>query len=204
MSNKVTLIDTGLCNLDSIRRASEEVGARPTVTRDPREAAAAERIILPGVGNFAAAMGMLSSASLAGELREHVLVRQRPFLGICLGMQLLGTESAEGDSKGLGLVDGPVRKLVPAAPGDRVPHMGWNTVSPTAAGTLLDGMEPETDFYFVHGFHLAAPPAVTKGVTSYCGRFVSVIEAAPLFGVQFHPEKSSRAGFRVLRNFLAA
>jgi imidazole glycerol-phosphate synthase subunit HisH len=203
MTVKVTLIDTGLCNLDSIRRACEEVGARPKVTRDPREAAEAERIILPGVGNFVAAMGMLSEGGLDDALRQHVLVRQRPFLGICLGMQLLGCVSAEGDSKGLGLIEAPVQKLVPAA-GDRVPHMGWNTVTATAPGTLLDGIAPETDFYFVHGFHLAAPPAVTKGLTPYCGRFVSVVEAAPLFGVQFHPEKSSRAGFQVLRNFLAA
>ena len=200
----VTLIDTGLCNLDSIRRACEEVGARPTVTRDPRQAAGADRIILPGVGNFAAAVAMLQATFLADALREHVLTHQRPLLGICLGMQLLGSISSEGGCHGLGLIDAPILKLVPSAPGERVPHMGWNVAEPVAPGLLLGGIAPETDFYFVHGFHLAAPPAVAKAMTPHCGRFVSVIEAAPLFGVQFHPEKSHRAGFRVLRNFLAA
>lgn len=202
--NEVTLIDTGLCNLDSIRRACEEVGGKPKVTRDPRDAKAANRIVLPGVGNFAAAMAMLTSTSLADALREHVLIHQRPLLGICLGMQLLGSISSEGGCHGLDLIDAPVLKLIPAEASDRVPHMGWNVVEPVAPSMLLGGIAPDTDFYFVHGFHLAAPAAVTKAMTPHCGRFVSVIEASPLFGVQFHPEKSQRAGFRVLRNFLAA
>lgn len=203
--NRTVIVDYGLCNLDSMARAVEECGGDPLVTDDPLDLRAADRIVLPGVGSFTKAMANLRAKRLDEAMGERVAGGGIPFLGVCLGMHLMarrGNEGAGGD--GLGWIDGEVRRLEPSAPDERVPHVGWNEVDATDGAPLFDGIDPASDFYFVHSFHLdCADGSDVQGRTSYCDGFVSAIRRDNLFGVQFHPEKSQKTGFRLLGNFLA-
>jgi glutamine amidotransferase len=200
----VAIVDYRLCNLDSIARAVEECGSRALVTRDPGDLAEAERIILPGVGAFGAAMANLRADGFDTALPEAVLQGGRPLLGICLGMQLLAERGTEGgEHAGLGLLHGAVVKLAPARPVERVPHIGWNDVTPVAGSPLFDGLPAGSDFYFVHSFHLQSPPEETLATVDCCGTTVAAAGRGLVHAVQFHPEKSQTAGFRLLRNFLA-
>jgi len=202
--NRVVIVDYGLCNLDSVARAVEECGGRPKVTDDPRDLADADSVILPGVGSYGDAMANLREKRLDEAMTERVRDGGAPFLGICLGMQLMARQGSEGrGGVGLGWIDGAVRKLEPVGPDERVPHIGWNEVEPVANAPLFDGIDPGIDFYFVHGYHLdAAEQSDIQGRTPYCGGFVSAIAKDNLFGVQFHPEKSQKAGFKLLANFI--
>ena len=201
----VAIVDYGLCNLDSIRRATEECGGQVRVTDKPDDLADAERIILPGVGSFAKAMENLRARGFAAALTEAVKTRRVPLLGICLGMHLLGEEGTEGGPcPGLGLLRGRITRLEPAngAGTERVPHIGWNDVHPAGVSPLFDGVAPGTDFYFVHGYRLESPAEETLGTVDYCGQTVAAAGNAHVMAVQFHPEKSQTAGFQVLKNFL--
>lgn len=204
------VVDYGLCNIDSMVRALEECGARQVEpTRDPRVVARADRIVLPGVGTFAAAMRNLDAWRLADPIREASATARVPFLGACLGMQLMASIGSEGGEaiKGLGLVEGEVVRLVPREQDEHVPHIGWNEVVPREGSALFGGIRPGADFYFVHSYHLRpADPAIEAARSTYCGGFTAAIESSgsAIFGTQFHPEKSQRNGFRLLRNFLAA
>lgn len=203
MSNRVAIIDHGLSNLNSIARAIEECGGTPIVTDDPVVLRQANRIVLPGVGAFPAAIANLRAKGLFDALLEEVAHRPVPLLGICLGMQLLAEYSSEGgNNTGLGLIPGKVVKLVPISD-ERVPHMGWNEVRPVSDSTLFKGLEENTDFYFVHSYYLECPEPNVLARTPYCGEFVSAAANGSVMAVQFHPEKSQRAGFQLLRNFLA-
>jgi glutamine amidotransferase len=199
------IVDYGMGNLGSVRRALEECGASPLVSADPADVAAASCVVVPGVGAFADGMEHLESRGLAGAVRKAA-GEGTPVLGICLGMQLLADRGFEGgETRGLGLIAGEVRRLVPDAPGTRIPHVGWNEVSPRgeAAEGLFGGIPDRSDFYFVHSY--AFRPARERdvaAVTPYCGSFVSAVASGNVFGVQFHPEKSSKRGFALLRNFL--
>lgn len=201
------VVDHGLCNVDSIARALEECGARVEKTRDPRVVARADRIVLPGVGAFGAAMRNLAAWGLDLAIRESVARGTVPFLGICLGMQLMAKTGTEGgDASGIDLVDADAVRLTPQAADERVPHIGWNTVTPRADHPLFKGLTTGSDFYFVHSYHLRCRNAATEiATTPYCGGFTAAVGLAdrPIFGVQFHPEKSQRNGFRLIRNFLA-
>jgi glutamine amidotransferase len=201
----VAIVDYGMCNLDSIRRAVEECGGSPQVTGDPKDLERAARIIIPGVGSFSEAAGNLKKLGLADAIREQVRGKQIPLLGICLGMQLLATRGEEGgESEGLGLIDGDVVKLAPAAAKERVPHVGWNEVRPVTPHPLFQGISPGKDFYFVHSFHLRPRDAKFRlASTPYCGEFASAVVSDNVLGVQFHPEKSQRVGFQLLKNFLS-
>jgi glutamine amidotransferase len=204
------VVDYGLCNIDSMARALEECGAREVVrSRDPRMVGKADRIVLPGVGNFTAAMRNIREFGLFDVIQEASAARNTPFLGACLGMQLMATSGSEGaDNRltpGLGLVPGEVVRLAPADGDERIPHIGWNEVVPRQDSVLFNGGGP-ADFYFVHSFHVRLADAQDEGGrTPYCGGFTAAIEAAdrPIFGTQFHPEKSQKSGFRLLKNFLA-
>lgn len=201
----VVIVDTGLCNLDSIARAVEECGGGPpVVTDDPRLLSGASRVILPGVGAFPEAMSRLTTSGLADAMSEQVRDRGIPFLGICLGMQLLATTGHEiSETPGLGWIQGEVRPLR-AAPGERVPHIGWNQLRRVGSSPLLEGIDDGRDFYFVHSFVLEPDDVeVVVGTTPYGGDFVSAVARDNIYGVQFHPEKSQRAGFTVLSNFLS-
>lgn len=203
MGNNVAIINHGLSNLNSIARAVEECGGVVTVTDERASLKAADRIILPGVGSFAAAMANLKAKGLDDGLRDEVARRSVPVLGICLGMQLLGERSTEGGStEGIGLVSGSVVKLVPTGEDESIPHMGWNEVNPVGCVPLFNGISGGTNFYFVHSYHLVSSGANVAAKTPFCGGFISAVSTGCVMAVQFHPEKSQRAGFRLLNNFM--
>jgi imidazole glycerol-phosphate synthase subunit HisH len=205
MSRLVAVVDYGMCNLDSVRRALEEVGGRVVVTDQTADVEAADVIVLPGVGAFPDAMRNVRDRDLDKVLEDQVVGEGAPFLGICLGMQLLATVGYEGrQTPGLGWIDGEVRRLVPAGADRRIPHVGWNEVNAADGSPLFAGIEPGSDFYFVHSYHLACD--VTDDIaatTPYCGGFASAVSRGNVHAVQFHPEKSQRNGLRLLQNVLA-
>ena len=199
---KVAVIDYGLGNLGSVRRAIAELGAEPVLADKPEQLAAADRVILPGVGSFADGMALLRKRGWVGALRET----RKPVLGICLGMQLLASRGTEGgDTEGLDLIPGKVIGLDTLGCGLRIPHVGWNSVAVDDPSRILRGITSGTDFYFVHSY-VFQPREATDVVatTSYGVPVTAVVGRANVMGTQFHPEKSSKAGFRVLRNFLDA
>jgi len=201
---RVTIVDYGMGNLDSVARATEECGGDPLVTSSAKDLATADRIILPGVGAFGAGMRSLRELELEAPLHEQVIGRGVPCLGICLGMQLLAKTSDEGvDTAGLGWIDAEVERFVPTAQDRRIPHIGWNEVVFAQDSPLFAGIPSGRDFYFVHSYHVVCRnEADVIARTAYCGGFVSAVTRGLIFGVQFHPEKSQTVGFQVLRNFL--
>jgi len=202
--SSVAIIDYGMCNLDSVARAVEECGGRAVVTQQPADLAGATHIILPGVGAFPDAMDMLRKTGLDIALREQVVGEQIPFLGICLGMQLMATRGFEGrECAGLDLIPGEVRRLMPSGSRVRIPHIGWNEVLANERCPLFIGIPASSDFYFVHSYHLCCEPQFAAARTPYADGFVSAVQRGTTFGTQFHPEKSQRLGFRLLANFLA-
>jgi glutamine amidotransferase len=202
---KTLIVDYGMSNLGSIRRSLEECGADAFVSEDPRDIKTASRIVLPGVGSFVDGMAHLVDGGWTEPLREAVKEDGLPLLGICLGMQLLAGKGLEGrETAGLGLIPGEVIRLSPVSLECRVPHVGWNEVHHSCGHPLFTGIPTTTDFYFVHSYHFVPDNAEDiLASTPYCGSFVSAIARNNVCGTQFHPEKSSRAGFQLLRNFLA-
>src|ERR1700690_2644818 len=155
-TQRVAIVDYGMCNLDSVRRAFEEVGARPYVTDDPGDLDAADRIVLPGVGAFPDAMRNLRARGLDEALAKQVWEKGAPFLGVCLGMQLMAAAGEEVEpTEGLGWIDAACVRFVATEADRRVPHVGWNEVTPAFDSALFAGIPPGTDFYFVHSFHVA-------------------------------------------------
>ncbi|KAA0218302.1 imidazole glycerol phosphate synthase subunit HisH [bacterium] len=200
MKRSVTVIDSGICNLGSIACALQRAGADVEITSEPEVLHRADRLILPGVGSFPAAMEALQVRGLVTALRAFV-ASGRPLLGICLGMQLLLEEGEEfGHTAGLALIPGRVRMFRAGAL--RIPHMGWNQVGARRPDPLLEGVDGR-HFYFVHSY-LCQPrdPQDVLAVTEYGETFASVIRRQNVWGVQPHPEKSQRAGLRLLCNFL--
>jgi glutamine amidotransferase len=202
---RVAVIDYGSGNLDSVARALAECGASAVVTSSRDEIERAEALVLPGVGAFAPGMEALRARRLDEVLERQVRERRVPLLGLCLGMQLLAASGDErGGGVGLGWIDGAVRRLEPNGSGERIPHVGWNELEVVRDSPLLDGIASGTDVYFVHSYHLAcADPADVIATTPYCSGFASVVGHENVWGVQFHPEKSQKTGFALLRNFLA-
>ena len=201
---EIAIVDYGMCNLDSVARAVEKCGGVPLVTAAAEEIAGADGIILPGVGAFADAMTNLKERGLVAVLREQAVGREVPFLGICLGMQLMAELGHEGgQTEGLGLIPGEVVRFVPDLPTTRIPHVGWNEIELHRQCPLFAAITDHTDFYFVHSYHFQCEDRYVIGRTSYCGGFASVVGREQCFGVQFHPEKSLATGQALLRNFLA-
>lgn len=202
---RVLIIDYGLGNLGSVRRAFEECGAKVSIGCSRDSFLDASHVVIPGVGAFAEGMGLLESQGLPSMIKDFVVQAGKPLLGICLGMQLLGIDGIEGGlTKGLCLVDGHVLPLQPSSPRERIPHVGWNEVHHDGTSALLSSIPSGVDFYFVHSYAIAAAsPEQIVATTPYCGDFVSVIQNGNVWGTQFHPEKSQRAGMQLLRNFLA-
>lgn len=201
----IAIIDYGMGNLKSIQRALVELNAEVTISNDPRTIAEADRLVLPGVGAFADGMKNLTSLNLDKIIKELTVRKKRPLLGICLGMQLMATKGNEGGRyQGLGIIPGEVKRLEPTAKNERIPHVGWNEVHLLRPSALFMKIPDDSDFYFVHSYHLIPESKeVVVGTTDYCDGFASVVNSGNIWGVQFHPEKSGSLGAAVLRNFIA-
>ena len=204
-SPTVTIIDYGMGNLWSVRSAFEYLNCSVTVTSDPEIIIKSDRVVLPGVGSFKAAMGTLRMTGIAESVIELVTIRGVNILGICLGMQLLGSGSPEdGETNGLGLIDGRtdsfdsrIAKVI------KVPHVGFDTVKFGEGTKLFRGMLKESDFYFVHEYRMKTIRDVqTVSLCTYGEDFVAAFESNNIFATQFHPEKSQANGLRVLKNFV--
>jgi imidazole glycerol-phosphate synthase subunit HisH len=207
----VALIDYGSGNLRSAQKALARAAAERgtgheiAVTADPEIAAKAERIVLPGVGAFADCMAGLSALpGMVEALSDTVLKRGTPFLGICVGMQLLARVGREfGDHLGLGWIDGDVVRMTPADPKLKIPHMGWNELSFTRPHPIFAGLDNGTHVYFVHSYVIRpADPAHVLATCDYGGPFAAAVGLRNIAGTQFHPEKSQGAGLHILGNFL--
>jgi glutamine amidotransferase len=205
----IVIVDYGMGNLRSVHKALERVGSQAMVTQDPSRIGRADGMILPGVGAFQKAMENLEQLRLIDTIQKFIL-SGKPFLGICLGLQLLFSESEEFcQCRGLEVFKGKVVRFpfsLPGAPLDRdslkVPHMGWNSIRIKKKSAALGGIEEGTHFYFVHSyFPVPADPGIITTTTDYGGEFVSSVGRGNLFACQFHPEKSQTAGLKVLRNF---
>ncbi len=200
----IVIVDFGMGNLKSIQKALTDLNANIQISDDPLAIEQAERLILPGVGAFADGMNNLRSLGLEKTIRDLVLNKKRPILGICLGMQLLATKGTEGgESAGLDILPGEVVRLEKGSARERVPHVGWNEVALVRQAAIFAQIPNKSDFYFVHSYHLK-PYAERSivGTTNYCGHFVSAINSGNVWGVQFHPEKSGPLGNLLLRNFV--
>ncbi|MEB3295255.1 MAG: imidazole glycerol phosphate synthase subunit HisH [Synechococcales bacterium] len=203
-STQVAIIDYGMGNLRSVAHAFEAIGSSVAIVHQPEELQMATHLVLPGVGAFRDGMKNLQNAGWIPMLERMVLEQKKPFLGICLGMQLLATWGTEqGEWKGLGWVDAIVERLPAENPKIRVPHVGWNEVKFLQTHHLFQGLAAQQDFYFVHSYALLIAPDVSiAGVTTHGHAFVSSIAQENIYATQFHPEKSQKAGLAVLRNFL--
>ena len=203
----IGIVNYGMGNLRSVEKAFEHVGAEARVVADPTEVEASDRLVLPGVGAFADAMAHLRERGLVEAVHKFV-ASSRPFLGICLGMQLLFDVSEEdGEHEGLGVLPGRVVRFRPTDRAMKVPHMGWNALQWEAdrSPPLFAGLAPGDCVYFVHSYYPQPDDAsVVAATADYGGRFCSVVHRQNVWATQFHPEKSQRVGLRMLANFAAA
>lgn len=207
---KVGVIDYGVGNLGSVMRALQELRVAPVLVNRAIDMRNMDRLVLPGVGNFADCASLLNAGGWMDALREEVGGNRRPLLGICVGMQLLADASTEGTADeqgtpGLGFVPGWVKHLRVLGCGLRVPHVGWNSISRSGgADPLFDSISDGTDFYFVHSYaFVPQDPADVLATADYGVPIAAAVRRGHVWGTQFHPERSSRAGFRLLHNFVA-
>lgn len=195
------MVDYEAGNLRSVETSLRKVGADFFVTDDPAEITKADKIIFPGVGEARAAMDVLNKKGIGEGIKEFIR-SGKPFLGICIGYQILFDGSEERDTACLGIISGKVRRF-PEKKGHKVPHMGWNEVIPVDGGILFEGIEQGSSFYFVHSYY--PEPANKNEIyaeTDYIIRFASAYKNGNLFAVQFHPEKSGKAGLQLISNFI--
>ena len=199
----IEIIDYKAGNLTSVQLALEYIGVPCEITSDPKRILSAERVIFPGVGAAAEAMKNLQELDLLEPLKTVVACRV-PFLGICLGTQIIFEHSEEnGGTPCIGLIPGTVKRFTPSDPACKIPQMGWNAVNFKTAHPLFEGIEDGSEFYFVHSYYPApSDPAYILGKTAYADvRFASVVGEGNLFATQFHPERSGRIGLKLLENF---
>ena len=197
----IAIIDYDAGNLKSVEKALQSLGEDVLVTRDRQELLSADKVILPGVGNFGDAMEKLEGFGLVNVIQD-VIRQGKPFLGICLGLQLLFERSEEAPGvKGLGILKGEILRI-PDGDGLKVPHIGWNSLKLQNQGRLFAGLEEEPYVYFVHSYYLkAADPQIVKAVTEYGVPIDASVEQGNVYACQFHPEKSSRTGLAILKNY---
>jgi imidazole glycerol-phosphate synthase subunit HisH len=201
---RIAIVNYGMGNLASVRRAFEDLGADCYVADRPQMLEGANRIVLPGVGAFRDGMDTLAEGGWVDGLRRAVLTENKPLLGICLGMQMLATRSHEGGmTEGLGFIPGEVHRLDTLGCRFRIPHVGWNEVVFRGTDHLDQGIPDRSDFYFVHSFGLVPEREQDLLATAPYGcEVAAIVRSGNVFGCQFHPEKSSKAGRRLLRNFV--
>lgn len=199
----IVIIDYQAGNLRSVANKLSRIGAKVVISNKTSVVAKADKIILPGVGFFKTGMENLKKAGLIPILNRKVLKEKTPLLGVCLGLQLLGQKSEEGNARGLGWVEAETKKFnFPLGQNLKIPHMGWNSLQIKRKSRLLEGIDPKDNFYFVHSYHLCPKnPKIILATTHYGYDFTSVINQENIFGTQFHPEKSHQAGFQILKNF---
>jgi len=200
----VVIVDYDMGNTDSIFKAVELCGGKPTISRNKYDFENSSHIILPGVGSFSAAMENIQKYGIDLILKEEVIEQNKFLLGICLGMQIMATFGHEGGTtKGLNLIEGEVKILQPIDSSSRIPHIGWNEVIFKKNHPLFNEIKPATDFYFVHSYHfICKNENDSLAFTPYCGGFTSVTNKDNVYGVQFHPEKSQKYGLKLIKNFL--
>lgn len=205
MSQQIVIVDYGMGNLSSVKRKLDRLKTTAIVSSDPFIISKAHKLILPGVGHFKKAMENLEKSDLLPVLNSLILEQKIPVLGICLGMQLMCQSSEEGNSKGLGWIPGKVVRFnVEDTQRFKVPHIGWNTVSLSNNSPLMKDITSNSEFYFVHAYHVVLEEAeYTINQTEYDYNFVSGFQKENIFGVQYHPEKSHDAGDQVFKNFIA-
>jgi imidazole glycerol-phosphate synthase subunit HisH len=205
---RIGVIDYGVGNLGSVLRALEELRVAPVLINRATDMHTCDCLILPGVGNFADCSSLLNAGGWTQALQQEVNGYKKPLLGVCVGMQLLADSSTEGseagtDSAGLGFVPGHVRSLRELGCTLRVPHVGWNSIQNQVPDALFGGIDDGTDFYFVHSYaFVAQDPADVVATVDYGVPVTAAVRRGHVWGTQFHPEKSSRAGFRLLKNFI--
>lgn len=206
---KIVVVDYGMGNLRSVAKALEKVAPAGTTVQISSDAAtvrAADRVVVPGQGAMHDCMREFMARGLYDVVREAA--RTKPFIGICVGMQMLFEHSEEGDTRGLGFIPGDVRRFRDGMTGPdgsrlKVPHMGWNEVVPTGAHPIWEGIPAASRFYFVHSYYCQpADSSAAAALTAYGSSFTSAVAQANIFSVQFHPEKSATAGLRLLSNFM--
>lgn len=199
----IALIDYDAGNIRSVEKALAALGEETEVTRDAERILAADRVILPGVGSFGDAMGKLHSFQLVDVIKETIR-RKTPFLGICLGLQLLFERSEESPGvKGLGILKGEILRI-PEKDGLKIPHIGWNSLTFPNPGRLFEGIEENPYVYFVHSYYLkATEPSIVTAETEYGTLIHASVEKDNVFACQFHPEKSSSVGLSILKNFIS-
>lgn len=199
----IAILDYDAGNIKSVEKAMQLLGQEVTITRDRREILNADKVILPGVGAFGDAMGKIRQYGLY-EVIHEVVEQGTPFLGICLGLQLLFERSEESPGvEGLGILKGEILRI-PETPGLKIPHMGWNSLEFRNNGRLFENLPEESYVYFVHSYYLrAADEKIVTAVTEYGTQIHASVEQGNVFACQFHPEKSSDAGIQILKNFVA-
>ena len=199
----IAIIDYDAGNIRSVEKALQYLGEEVIVTRKREEILQADKVILPGVGAFGDAMEKIRSYGLE-EVIHEVVNRKTPFLGICLGLQLLFEASEESEGvRGLGILPGKIVKI-PDAPGLKIPHIGWNSLKFPSDGVLFHGLKEDSYVYFVHSYYLqAAEEEIIKATTEYGVTIHAAVEKDNVYACQFHPEKSSEVGMQILKNFIA-
>ena len=201
----IVIVDYGMGNLRSILNKLQRIDAEAIISSEVEDIEKAEKLILPGVGSFAAGMDNLEKYNLIPILTKKVIEEKVPILGICLGMQLLSRRSEEGNADGLGWIDAETKQFEFERNNIKlkIPHMGWNSIDIRRDSALLKGMPTNSTFYFVHSYHVCCNGTDSVvATTNYGYDFTSVIEKENVFGTQFHPEKSHKSGVRLLKNFV--
>ncbi len=204
MSSRLVIVNYGMGNLNSVKRVMDRLKVDAIISSKPEDIIDAQKIILPGVGHFGKAISNLKELNLLEALNEFALVKKKPILGICLGMELMAKKSEEGNAEGLGWFDAEIIKFsVSDKIKYKIPHMGWNQINIKKECPLMSDIPESSEFYFVHSYHLKTyNESDILNETDYDYTFASALAKDNIFGVQYHPEKSHDAGAKLLKNFI--